>query len=151
MEAILDSSTLISLAWAGRLDVLAIAPLRFVVPDVVRSETITAGLAAGYPDATAIEAAASHMAEAATRPTARADDAVLEAARGVGVLIANDLTLGRRAQNVGVRWLRTPDVVVLCVRTERLDHARGRAALRALHGAGRITDELFDPYLEELS
>lgn len=45
----------------------------------------------------------------------------------------------------------TGDLVVLCVRTAGLGPERGAAALRALHSAGRLTDDLLDAYLEELS
>jgi len=42
---------------------------------------------------------------------------VLAAALGVGTLVSNDLVLGRRAANLGVRWLRTADLLILCVKT----------------------------------
>jgi hypothetical protein len=78
------------------------------------------------------------------------DDVVLVRAREHGVLLTNDLALGRRALNTGVRWLRTADFVIPCVRSGGLDRLRGIAAVKALRAAGRISEELHDGYLEEL-
>lgn len=121
-----------------------------VVLDVVVEEVVTAGIRAGYADATAVrEALRSHSVTAA--PTASsADEAVLLAAASTGALVTNDLALGRRARNLGIAWLRTADLVVLAVRARALDRDEGRAALTALHDAGRITAELTEHYLENL-
>jgi predicted nucleic acid-binding protein len=151
-----DSSTLISLAWAGQLELLRHTPVDLVVPHEVHQETVTEGVARGYPDAAAIEQAIKLIHEpAAATPASKAemdtvDHAVLEAGRTHGALLTNDLALGRRAANLGVRWLRTADFVVLCVRIGTVDSDRGVAALKALRSAGRITDELLGAYLEEL-
>jgi predicted nucleic acid-binding protein len=156
-----DTSTLISLAWAGQLELLGRAPVELVVPDEVRQEAVVDGLARGYADAAAIEQAIKTIpGSAPSRATdARTsademqsvDHAVLEAGRLHGALLTNDLALGRRAANLGVRWLRTADLVVLCVRSEQIDNDRGVAALKALHSAGRITEALLTAYLEDLS
>jgi predicted nucleic acid-binding protein len=151
-----DSSTLISLAWAGQLELLRHAPVTLVVPHEVYQETVTEGVARGYPDAAAIEQAIKlthHPAAGARASKAEldtVDHAVLEAGRTHGALLTNDLALGRRAANLGVRWLRTADFVLLCVRTGKVDSGRGVAALKALRSAGRITDELLEAYLKEL-
>jgi predicted nucleic acid-binding protein len=153
-----DSSTLISLAWAGQLELLRHTPVDLVVPHEVHQETVTEGVARGYPDAAAIEQAIKLIHEpAAAAPASKAememdtvDHAVLEAGRTHGALLTNDLALGRRAANLGVRWLRTADFVVLCVRIGTVDSDRGVAALKALRSAGRITDGLLGAYLEEL-
>ncbi|MDN5861333.1 MAG: hypothetical protein L0H84_22250, partial [Pseudonocardia sp.] len=58
--------------------------------------------------------------------------------------------LGRRAANLGVRWLRTADLVSVCVRVGAMSVERGVAALHALHSAGRITETVRDEFLEEL-
>jgi predicted nucleic acid-binding protein len=151
-----DSSTLISLAWAGQLELLRNTPVTLVVPHEVHQETVTEGVARGYPDAAAIEQAIKLIhGPAAAAPASKAemdtvDHAVLEAGRTHGALLTNDLALGRRAANLGVRWLRTADFVVLCVRIGTVDSDRGVAALKALRSAGRITDELLGAYLEEL-
>jgi len=148
--AVLDSSSLISLAWAGLLDLLETAPVDFVVPAEVVGETVDEGLSQGYPDAAAIDAAIKALTIAERVGASTADDAVLAVGRRLGLLITNDLTLGRRATNVGVRWLRTADLVVLCVRTDRISPLRGVAAVRALRSAGRLTDRLARAYVEEL-
>lgn len=79
------------------------------------------------------------------------DQVVLEVGRQHGALLTSDLALGRRASNLGIRWLRTADFVVLCVRIGKVSTDQGIAALRALHSAGRITEALLRDYLEELS
>lgn len=152
MDAIIDSSSLISLAHAGLLQILAHSAVQPVILDVVRAEAVDAGLAGGHPDAAAIEAAIVGLQEQEVpRATDAVDAAVLDAARGVGVLVANDLALGRRARNLGVRWLRTADLVVLLVATGALANDEGRRAILALLDSGRITAELSESYLEELA
>jgi predicted nucleic acid-binding protein len=151
----LDSSTLISLAWAGQLELLSHAPIPLIIPDEVRHETVTEGLARGYPDAAAIEQAIKTIPSATPEPGRSSepqpiDHAVLEAGRLHGALATNDLALGRRAANLGVQWLRTADLVVLCVRAGAVSEVRGVAALKALRSAGRITEDLLIAYLEDL-
>lgn len=151
MDAVVDSSSLISLAWAGLLGLLERSPLRAVVPQEVRRETVAEGLARGYPDAAAIESIVARLPTTGSGQVEDVDEAVLGLARAKGTLLTNDVALGRRASNLGVRWLRSADVVVLCVREGRLDREAGLGALAALHGAGRITDALLGEYSEELS
>lgn len=150
MQVVVDSSTLISLAWSGRLDLLELSPLELLVPSEVQVETVTNGLAHGYPDAAAIEGAIKQLGSMPPVGQSRVDDAVLQAGRTIGALLSNDVALGRRAANLGVLWLRTADLVVVCVRAGRLHTVQGVAALLALHSAGRITDRLLDAYREEL-
>lgn len=152
----MDSSTLISLAWAGQLELLSHAPIPLIVPNEVWQETVTEGLARGYPDAAAIEQAIKTIPSPipeSDRPAGShpVDHAVLKAGRLHGALATNDLALGRRAANLGVQWLRTADLVVLCIRTSTVSSGRGVAALRALRHAGRITEDLLNAYLEDLS
>ena len=111
---------------------------------------MTKGLAHGYPDAAAIERAIKPLRSIPVDSRAQVDDAVLEAGQTIGALLTNDLALGRRAGNLGVTWLRTADLVVLCVRTGGLDAEHGVAALEALYDAGRITEDLLDAYQKEL-
>ena len=151
MNAVVDSSSLISLAWAGLLGLLERSPLRAVVPREVRHETVAEGLARGYPDAAAIESVVARMPTTGSGRAEDVDEAVLRLARVNGTLLTNDVALGRRASSLGVRWLRTADVVLLCVRQRRLDREGGLAALTALHRSGRITDELLHAYSRELS
>lgn len=151
-----DSSTLISLAWAGQLELLSHAPIPLIIPNEVREETVIEGLARGYPDAAAIEQAIKTIPSPTLESDRLAeshpiDHAVLEAGRLHGALATNDLALGRRAANLGVQWLRTADLVVLCVRTGTFSKDRGVAALKALRGAGRLTEDLLNAYLEDLS
>jgi hypothetical protein len=63
----------------------------------------------------------------------------------------NVLALGRRAANLGVRWLRTADLVILCARAGKLDDDRAVAAPKALHSAGRMTESLLQACREELA
>lgn len=156
MRIAVDSSTLVSLAWAGQLELLSHTPLPLIVPYEVRHETVTEGLARGYPDAAAIEQAIKAIPSPTPDPDRPAgshpiDHAVLEAGRTHGALATNDLALGRRAANLGVQWLRTADLVLLCVRTSTIDKDRGVAALKALRSAGRLTEDLLHAYLEDLS
>lgn len=151
MYAVVDSSTLISLAWSGQLELLDCVRLRLVVPAEVRRETVEEGLALGYADAAAIERAIAELAITAQSSAGTVDAAVLEAGRAQGVLVTNDVALGRRAANLGIRWLRTADLVVLCVHAGSIGLQRGVAAVRALHSAGRLTEDLLHAYLRELT
>ena len=150
MDAVLDSSTLISLAWAGVLELLEVAPLTLVVPAEVIRETVLDGLDLGHADAAAIETATKGLTRAEPAGGRTADESVLRIGVRHGLVVTNDAALGRRAANLSVRWLRTADLVVLCVRTGRISPARGVAAIRALRSAGRLTDSLTRAYLEEL-
>jgi len=102
--------------------------LRLVVPTEVRRETVEDRLARGYADAAAIERAIAELPVTEDLITGTVDAAVLEAGRAQGVLVTND-ALGRRAANLGIRWLRTADLIVLCVHTGSIGPQRGvRAA-----------------------
>lgn len=150
MRAVVDSSVLISLAWAGLLHLLQRSPLDLVVPAEVHGETVLQGLARGYADAAAIEGAIAPLASEATGVVDDVDGAVLRLGADVGVLLTNDVALGRRAANLGAGWLRTADFVVLCALRGRIGLDEGRAGLRALHDAGRITRDLLEAYEKEL-
>lgn len=152
MEAVLDSSFLISLARAGLLDLMQRVPFDLVLLDVVKAEAITSGIASGHADAAAIETATGALAARATgRSAGRPVDAVVvEAAAKVGLLVANDLALGRRARNLGAQWLRTADVVVLLADLGRIELPAARGAIVALRDAQRITTEMADTHLGRL-
>lgn len=148
---VLDSSSLISLARAGLLSLLQKLPVQPVIVDVVEAEVVDDGLARGHPDAAAIEGAIGALPRRSTPSgLASADAAVLEAARGVGTLVANDLALGRRARNLGVRWLRTADLVVLLAATGAMREDDARDAITSLADAGRLSPDLAGAYLEDL-
>jgi rRNA-processing protein FCF1 len=151
MDAVLDSSSLISMARAGILPMLSMTPIEPVILDVVVDEVVTRGLAAGYADAAAIEAYFSGLSVRPAGQVRSVDTAVLEASQKAGVLVANDLALGRRARNAGVRWLRTADVVLLAVRAGGMAAAEGASAISALLSAGRLTDDLAASYREDLT
>lgn len=152
MEVVLDTSSLISLAWAGHLPLLERSPFPLILLDVVHNEAVHDGLASGHPDAAAIESAVAGLTpESAGSNSSSIDDAVVRAGRRHGVVLSSDQALGRRAVNVGARWLRTADYVVLLVRTSRARLDEGVAALVALHSAGLLTDELYASYREDLA
>jgi len=132
------------------LDVLQHCPLELIVPHEVRQEAVVEGLACGHADAAAIEAAVVPLGSMGSAETASVDAAVLDLGRTVGTLCTNDVALGRRAANLGAGWLRTADLVVLCVRSGGMDTERGLAALQALYSAGRITVDLLAAYRKEL-
>lgn len=146
----MDSSTLISLARAGLLGLLDRLPTRPRILDVVWDEVVVQGRTGQHADAFAIES----MLETETRHTSPAvstvDQAVLLAAVADGVLLANDLTLGRRARSLGARWLRTADLLVMLVEAGSLSPDDARNGIESLRSAGRITDSLRDEYLERL-
>jgi hypothetical protein len=145
-----DSSSLISLARSGLLQLLSRVPVEAVILDVVAEESVDVGLAGGHADAVAIEEALAGLPRRRSDREVSADAAVLAAARVAGTLVANDLALGRRARNLGVRWLRTADLVVFAYRTSAIGADEGRAAIVALRDAGRLSPELAADYLEEL-
>lgn len=150
MDAVLDTSTLISLAWAGVLDVLRASPLSLIVPSEVYSEAVEQGRIGGHADAAAIESAVAPLEIRSSGQTGSVDERVLDLGRRVGLLITNDVALGRRAANLGAGWLRTADLVIVCARLDKIPVDRARAALRSLHDAGRITPELLEAYVKEL-
>lgn len=151
MDAVVDTSTLQSLARSGLLTLLADAPFSPVILDVVHDEAVRSGIAGGYPDAPAIEAALRDQAVQSTAQAGgSADDRVLTAAADVGCLISNDLALGRRARNLGATWLRTADVIVWMTRAGRIAPSAGSAAIGALRDTGRISEALAESYLEDL-
>lgn len=146
-----DSSTLISLARAGLLPLIARLPVDVVVLDVVWDEVVVGGRAGQHADATAIAEALGDR-PLQTAPTAHTvDDAVVLAAAADGALACNDMTLGRRARNLGARWLRTADLLVLLERSGAANPTESTAGIEALYHAGRITDHLRVEYLEVLS
>ena len=152
MEAVVDSSFLISLARSGLLGLLGRLPFDLVWLDAVKRETVDAGVAGGHPDAAAIESATRGLA---VRPAGGAaastvDAIVVEAAARAGLLVSNDLALGRRARNLGAHWLRTADVVVLLRETTAIDAGEACAAIAALRGAMRLSPELADAYLDRI-
>ncbi|MEO6121365.1 MAG: hypothetical protein ABIW46_08310 [Acidimicrobiales bacterium] len=148
---VFDSSTLISLARAGLLPVLSRVPVDVVILDVVWNEVVVAGRAGQHHDAVAIaDALADRPRHPA--PTARnVDDAVVLAAADFGALACNDITLGRRARNLGARWLRTADLLVMVWRTGRATVGETRSGIESLYRAGRITDDLRLEYVEALA
>lgn len=146
-----DSSSFISLARAGLLGLLGTLPFSAVLLDVVRHETVDEGISGGHPDAAAIESAVALLPSRPTTPGLPADSAVLEAARQVGMLVTNDLTLGRRARNLGVAWMRTADLVLVAVRTGAVVAAEGRSAVVSLRDAGRLSADDADVYLGRMA
>jgi hypothetical protein len=152
VEAVADSSFLISLARAGLLGLLARLPFDLVWLDVVKEEAVDSGTTGGHPDATAIQTATRTFAIRSTgRPPERPVDViVVEAAAEAGLLVANDLALGRRARHLGAHWLRTADVVMLLHARGTLDVAETRSAIGALRDAQRLSRELADAYLEQI-
>lgn len=151
MELVLDTSSLISLAWAGQLGLIRRSPMPLQLLTAVHDETVREGLAAGHADAAAIEAAVTELPRVESTVEGSVDQAVVAAAQLAGAVLTNDQALGRRAVNVGSRWLRTADFVILLVRTSRLRRDEAAGALSALHDAGRLTDDLYAAYRQELA
>ncbi|MBV8527262.1 MAG: hypothetical protein JOZ75_03000 [Candidatus Dormibacteraeota bacterium] len=151
MRAVVDSSSWISMARAGLLEVLRAAAVEPVLLDIVHAEIIDEGRRGGHADSAALSTAVGEIALTATgRGTASADAGVLEVAQQVGLLVANDLALGRRARSLGVVWIRTADLVVIAVRNGAMTSGDGTEALRALVTSGRITRELAEAYEGQL-
>lgn len=151
VRAVVDTSTWISCVRAGLLSLVDQCALDVVLLDVVHAEAVTAGVAGGYADATAVAAALRGRPMTAAAPATTPDAAVLQAAMESGLLVTNDLALGRRARNMGIGWLRTADLAILAVRAGGISPAEGRSAIAALRQAGRITPELAEDYLKELA
>lgn len=146
----MDTSTLITLARSGWLSLLEKAGVETVVLDVVRNEAVSAGLAGGHADAAAIETAIAGLPVTETTGPGNVDAAVTDWARRVGLLVSNDLALGRRVRNLGAAWLRSADLAVLAHHRQTLSARAARAAIESMRQSGRITGELADQYLEEL-
>lgn len=149
VNAAVDASTLISLAWSGSLWLIGISPIGLHIPAPVRDEVVVTGLSRGHADAAAIEASIKDLPVIDVESPV--DAAVLEAGRRAGAIVCNDIALGRRAANLQVMWLRTADLVVVTVKANAISAHQGQGVVEALHGAGRITDELLADYMEELS
>lgn len=52
---------------------------------------------------------------------------------------------------MGVRWLRSPDLIILAVRSGGLDTIEARRAVQSRQASGRITAELADAYRQDLA
>jgi len=151
VRAVVDSSSWISLARAGLLGLLHTVPVEPVLLDVVHAEIVGEGRRGGYADAAALTAAVAPFPVMATKGReGQVDSRVLDVAQDIGVLIANDLALGRRARSLGVAWIRTADLIAVAVRSGSMSSADGIEALNALEASGRITRELADAYREQL-
>lgn len=150
MDVVVDSSTLISLAWSGSLWLIASCPVDLRVPVPVYDEVVTAGIAGGHVDARAIESSIKDLPRIDVTSVISVDAAVLQAGARVGALVCNDIALGRRAANLGAFWLRTADLIVLSVAAGAISTERGRQVVEALLDTGRITEELTQDYLKEL-
>ena len=150
MRAVIDSSSWISLARAGLLHVLRGVAVEPVLLDVVHAEIVGEGRRGGHAEAAALTAAVAAVPIKATARRDPADSRVLTAAQEIGVLIANDLALGRRARSLGVAWIRTADLIILAVQNGSMSSTEGVEGLRALEASGRITSELADAYREQL-
>lgn len=150
MQAVFDSSTLISLAWSGQLSLLQHIPVDPLIIDSVYAETVTDGLDSGHPDAAAIESALQVTERRRDPASGTVDEMVVAAAQEVGVVVTNDAVIGRRAATVGARWLRTADLFILALANETIDRDVCRAAIEALYGTGRITEALRTAYLKEM-
>jgi rRNA-processing protein FCF1 len=148
MRAVIDSSSWISMARAGLLDLLDAVLLEPVLPDVVFEEIVEEGRRGGHADAAALSTRVAGVAVTATPESAPADARVVRAAQDVGILVANDLALGRRARSLGITWVRTADLIVLAVRRGAMSSRAGIGGLQALQSSGRITAELRDAYEE---
>lgn len=151
MRAVIDSSSWISLARSGLLDLLHAASVEPVLLDVVRAEIVEEGRRGGHADAAILATAVAAIPVTATQADDLPDARVLEGARQIGVLIANDLALGRRARSVGISWIRTADLLILGVKKGSMSSADGMAGLRALEASGRISTELAETYEELLT
>jgi len=146
-----DSSTVISLARAGLLPALSRSPIEPVLLDVVWEEVVVAGRSGQHADAVAIEQALSDRARQRAPVANTVDEAVLLAALDDGTLACNDATLGRRARNLGVRWIRTADLLVLLARSGAATTVEAVGGIDALFNAGRISDAMRDEYREALT
>lgn len=150
MDAVLDSSSLVSLARAGLLHLLPRLPVTPILLEPVWAEVVDAGRAGGHADALAVESVLSARPRREVDPGPSVDAQVLAAAVQVGLLVANDLALGRRARNLGVSWIRSADLLVFATRSGSLTLEAARDAIAALRDSGRITADLATSYLEEL-
>ncbi len=148
---VVDSSTLISLARAGLLAVLPRLPVELVILDVVWDEVVVAGRSGQHADAVAIEHALNTRPRRPTAVAGTVDEAVLVAALDDGTLACNDMTLGRRARNLGARWVRTADLLVLLARSGAGGEKEAAGGIEALFTAGRISQQMRDEYLETLT
>lgn len=143
---VVDSSSLISLARSGLLDLINRLPERPLILDVVWGEVVVEGRAGQHADAIALQAALGRERRHTSPTSPTVDQAVLVAALKDGALLANDLTLGRRARNLGARWLRTADLVLLLQRAGRSTPEEARSGIESLWSAGRISGSLRDEY-----
>ena len=150
VRILLDTSTLVSLAWSAQLSLLSHLPIEPVLIASVHHEAVGQGLARGHADAQAIAEAVRDI-ELLPDPAGDSVDAkVVAAAAAVGAVAANDQVIGRRATNLAVRWVRTGDLVVLASAAGSIDVPTARRAIHALAAAGRITTPLRDAFLEDI-
>lgn len=138
------------MARAGLLPLLRVAAVDPVLLDVVQAEIVEEGRRGGYADAAVLTGAVAGIPLTITADRGSADSRVLDAAKETGMLIANDLALGRRARSLGVAWIRTADLIILGVRRGSMSQREAMEGLSALEATGRITSGLADAYREQL-
>lgn len=138
------------LVFTDSLHLLARIPLDPVLLDVVWDEVVAAGISGGYADASALESSLVGLPRIPASAGTNVDASVLAAAVDAGVLVANDLALGRRARNLGVTWLRSADLALVGVTFGAISSDEARGAIIALRDSCRITPQLAAEYLEEL-
>jgi predicted nucleic acid-binding protein len=154
--AVLDSSTLVSLAKVDALDLISKLIQKGQVPKEVYTECVEEGLALGYEDAVLIQrlfeagilGIVSHRS-VPERGLSSVDTIVLSLAQKTkSVLCANDTKLVRRAALYKVQVLGSPDLLLLGLKRKLLIEKSYRDKVRKLHEKGRLSESNMKFYLE---
>ena len=156
-NVVVDSSTLITLAGAGALDLLKLVPHRARTVSAVHRETVEVGVARGIADAAAIAAAFAQRVVAIQEPRRKdrlpgislADSLVLHLAveLGAACVFTNDRTLFRKARQQGLVAGISAELVLDLHTEGRISQQRRDALLKEFVARGRYSEEFIQALL----
>ena len=159
MKAVIDSSTLISLAKADCLDVLASIGCDLACPPEVYDECVSAGILLGRPDASEIKRlfvdGTVSVKEVSKRRCcegiSEADASVLSLAlqENASYVFVNDIKLSRRIGMEGFVVRGSPDILLRMKHKGALSAKRYAELIAALIDKKRLSESNAKKYLED--
>jgi len=166
MGTIVDTSTLISLAKIGVLEILKKLKGHLSVPDSVYEEAVTVGEEKGLADATVIKNFISNhnikvftvkqdsinrLRQITNKTLTKGDEAVIALAiqESAKEVITNDDGLGRIAMSMGYKVIASPDLLFAGLKSGLIDYKNYESFLKNLVIENRITSAIAEIYIME--